>query len=62
MPEIDEECIFIAKADNVKFTTQTNGDIIIISGLNLTKEQAACFAWLINHTSKNVVFEVKLQE
>ena len=62
MAEIDEECRFIVKADDVKFTTQTNGDIIIISRLSFSKEQAASFAWLINHPDKNVLFEVGLQE
>ena len=61
MAEIDEECRFIAKADDVKFTTQTNGDIIIISQLTLSKEQAASLAWLINHPNRNVLFEVRLQ-
>ena len=61
MAEIDEECVFVAKADSIKFTTQTNGDMIVVSGLNLSKEQAASLAWLINNMSKNVVFEVKLQ-
>jgi hypothetical protein len=60
MAEIEEECTFITKADEVKYTTQTNGDIIIISGIHLSKKQAATLAWLVNHTNKNLVFEVKL--
>lgn len=61
MAELEEECIFTVAADKIKLTTQTNGDIIILSGLNFTKNQAACFAWLINHEG-NLEFEVKLQE
>lgn len=60
MPEIEEECIFVAKADNIEFTTRTNGDVINISGLNFTDGQAASFAWLINQCG-NVVFEAKRQ-
>ena len=61
MPELEEECIFTAETDKIKFTTQTNGDIIIISGLNMTKDQAGCFAWLVNHEG-DLEFEVKPKE
>ena len=61
MPEIEEECKFTTKADDVKFTTLTNsGDIIIISGLNLNQGQAASFAWLVNHVG-NLEFNVKVK-
>jgi hypothetical protein len=60
MPEIEEECIFTAKADSIKFTTQTNGDTIVITGLNLTDGQAASFAWLINQCGC-IIFEAKRQ-
>jgi len=61
MAELEEECIFNADCDKIKLTTQTNGDIILISGLNLTREQAASLAWLINHEG-GIIFEAKLQE
>jgi hypothetical protein len=62
MPEIEEECTFVAEADKVKFTTQTNGEIIILSGIQFNREQAASFAWLVNHPQQNLTFQVKLQE
>lgn len=62
MPEINDECTFVTKADNVQFSTKTNGDTIAITGVHFSKEQAASLAWLINNTDKNLVFEVKLQE
>lgn len=62
MPQINEKCNFIAEADNIKFTTQTNGDIVIITGVHFDKEQAASLAWLINNTGKNLDVRIKLQE
>ena len=59
MPEIDEKCIFIIKPDQAKFTTQTNGDTVTISGLNLSKEQAASLAWLVNQ-SENLKIRIKV--
>lgn len=50
MPEIDEEVTFTVKVDNVKLTTKTNGDTVIISDLDFDQAQAASFAWLINHS------------
>lgn len=61
MPEVEDECIFVTKADDVMLTTQTNGDVITISRLNLNKEQAASLAWLVNYKAENLVFQVKLQ-
>jgi hypothetical protein len=51
MPEVEDECTFIAKADQCKFLTQTNGDKIIIDGLNLLASKAASLAWLVNQNS-----------
>ena len=39
---------FILKHDQCKFTTQTNGDILIMTGINLTPEKAAALAYLVN--------------
>lgn len=58
MPEIDSEVIFEVGEDGVKFTTQTNGDIIVITGIHLTKNQAASLAYLVN-SRKKLSFEVK---
>ena len=58
MPEIESEVIFEVGEDGAKFTTQSNGDIILITGLHLTKEKAATLAWLVN-SKKMLTFEVK---
>ncbi|KKK86522.1 hypothetical protein LCGC14_2762390 [marine sediment metagenome] len=58
MPEIESEVIFEVGEDGAKFTTQSNGDIIIITGIHLTKEKAATLAWLVN-SKKVLMFEVK---
>jgi len=56
--EVESEVKFITGEDGVKFTTQSNGDIIIISGIHLTKDQAASLAYLVN-CKKKLSFEVK---
>jgi len=48
MPEIEEECIFVADADKVSFVTGRNGDTITIHNLNMNKNQSASMAWLVN--------------
>jgi len=58
MPEIEEKVKFTVQTDDVKFTTRTNGDSIIITGLNLDQGQAASFAWIINHSG---TLEVKVR-
>ena len=58
MPEIESEVIFTTGEDGVKFTTQTNGDIVLITGIHLTKDQAASLAYLVN-CKKKLSFEVK---
>lgn len=63
MPEIDDECTFATKADQVKFTTQTNGDQIIIKDLNLSQEQATSLTWLINSDDEHELeFQIKIKE
>ena len=56
--EVESEVKFITGEDGVKFTTQTNGDIILITGIHLTKDQAASLAYLVN-CRKSLQFEVK---
>lgn len=58
MAEISDTCEFIIKADHVKFTTQTNGDVVLITGVNLNAEQAASMAYLINQPG-NLKIEIK---
>jgi len=48
MAQIPEVVIIDIIADQLSFTTRTNGDIIKINGLNLTQNQAATLAWLLN--------------
>ena len=59
MVQIPEITMFNAAADKIKLTTQTNGDIIIMSGLNLDYDQAASLAWLVNQSA--VTLEVKIR-
>ncbi len=39
---------FTTKADQIKFTTQTNGDLLVFTGIALTAEKAAALAYLVN--------------
>ncbi len=63
MPEVESECIFYTKTDQVKFHTQTNGDNIHIKGLKLTQAQATSLAWLVNADGNvELEFQVKVKE
>lgn len=63
MTTIDEICVFETIADSVAFETNTNGDMITITNINLSKEQSASLAWLINHeVTTNLKFRIKLAE
>lgn len=59
MAQIPDTCEFEAGADQVRFTTQTNGDTILIKGLHLNKDQAASLAYLINDTTNHLSIEIK---
>ena len=62
MAEIEEEIIFHTKADQVKLTTTTNGDLLHIKGFHLSQGQAASMAWLINADSGGKLeFQVKVK-
>lgn len=63
MAEVDEECVFHTRADQVKFHTQTNGDNIHIKNLNLTQAQATSMAWLVNADGTvELEFQIKIRE
>jgi hypothetical protein len=63
MAEVEEECIFHTRADQVKFHTQTNGDNIHIKDLKLTQAQATSMAWLVNADgTTELEFQVKIKE
>lgn len=49
MAEIDEELVLDLNCETTRVITSANGDKIIIENLDLTSEQAATMAWLINH-------------
>ena len=60
--EVEEECIFHTRADQVQFSTQTNGDTIRIKNLMLTQKQATSFAWLVNaDDTAKLEFQVKVK-
>lgn len=62
MADVDEECTFYTRADQVKFHTQTNGDNIHIKNLNLTQAQATSMAWLVNADgTAELEFQVKVK-
>ena len=56
--EVESEVKFTTGEDGVKFTAQSNGDIILITGIHLNKDQAASLAYLVN-CKKSLSFEVK---
>ena len=63
MAEVDEECVFLTRADQVQFHTQTNGDTIRIKNLKLTQKQATSFAWLVNADgTAELEFQIKVKE
>lgn len=59
MVEIPDICEFEATADQVRLTTQTNGDIIHIRGIRLGGMCAAALAYLINKTDNHLIIEIK---
>ena len=62
MAEIEEKCEFETRADQIQLTTKTNGDTIIISGLDFNQGQAASMAWLVNADDEAVlVFKVEVK-
>ncbi|GAF81853.1 unnamed protein product [marine sediment metagenome] len=63
MPEVESECIFHTRADQIEFKTRTNGDTIFIMGLKLTQAQATSMAWLVNADGTvELEFNVKVKE
>jgi hypothetical protein len=61
MPEIEDECIFEVSVVNALFVTQCNGDKLILSGLELTRQQAATLTWLINTKPETTKVEIKIK-
>jgi hypothetical protein len=62
MAEVDEELTFYTRADQVKYITLTNGDSIHIKNLDMTQDQAASMAWLVNaDDTAELEFQVKVK-
>ncbi len=61
MLEIPENAEFTVGADQALFTTQTNGDVLKITGLNLHAKTAATLAYLVNQPKK-LKIEVRVVE
>lgn len=62
MPEIESEVTFEVVTDKVVLHTMTDGDTLVLNGLELTKEQAATLSWLINYPTETVLeVQVKLK-
>ncbi len=59
MVEIPDTCEFQAGADQVRLTTQTNGDVILFKGIRLGKDNAAALSYLINKTDNHLKIEIK---
>jgi len=59
MAEIQDKCTFECGADQIRMTTQANGDIIHIKKVHLTGDDAAALAYLIN---SKVSIKVVLKE
>ena len=62
MATIPDTSEFEVGADQVRLTTQTNGDTILIRGLHLGKDPAASLAYLINDTTNHLMVEIKRKE
>ena len=60
MPEVESECTFETKADQIQFKTQTNGDEIRLRGIHLTQGQATSMAWLVN-APVNAILEIQVR-
>lgn len=59
MPTIPDTCEFEAGADQVRLTTQTNGDAVHIRNVRLGKDAAAALAYLINKSDNHLTIEIK---
>lgn len=57
--EIPDTCEFEVTADQLKLTTQTNGDQINIRGIHLDGPNSAALAFMINTTSNHLKVEIK---
>ena len=62
MAEVEEELTFYTKADQLDFSTKTNGDKLFIHTLNLSQAQATTMTWLVNaDNNAELEFTVKVK-
>lgn len=62
MPEVESECVFYTKTDQVEFHTKTNGDKLNIKNMKLTQSQATSLTWLVNADGNvELEFQVKVK-
>lgn len=59
MATIPDICEFEVGADQVRLSTQTNGDSVEIRRLNFDENQAAALAYLINKSTNHLKIEIK---
>lgn len=59
--EIEERVVFVTKPEQVKFTTQTNGDTVVIENVLLDKLQAASLALLVNTPDVDLEFLIRIK-
>jgi len=59
MVEIPNICEFEVGADQLQFTTQTNGDKIRFRGIHLSELEAAALAIMINKPDNRLRIEIK---
>lgn len=63
MAEIEEELSISITSENFRLITGASVDKIIIEGVQLSDEDAATFAWLINKPTGTVLeLEIKVED
>jgi len=56
---IPDKCTFEVGTDQIRLSTQTNGDTIYIKGVHLGEENAAALAYLINMSQNHLKVVIK---
>ncbi|MCJ7828712.1 MAG: hypothetical protein MUP81_03105 [Dehalococcoidia bacterium] len=62
MPTLNEVCEFTVPAVSFILHTQVNGDTLVLEKLELSKEEAASLAWLINHPEAMLKVKIKIAD
>jgi hypothetical protein len=62
MPEIEEELSIDLNSETIRLATHANGDRIAIDNIQLTDEEVATLAWLVNQAQGTVLtLELKVK-